>query len=113
VSNEIRKLKSELLQALGHPTRIAIVEELRGGEMTAGALSGKLGLDQANASQHLAVLRSRLVVSHRKEGSQVIYSLKDPALGEVLDLLRRICRSRLEESSNLLNEMGEGSAAAR
>ncbi|MBA3973453.1 MAG: transcriptional regulator [Candidatus Solibacter sp.] len=113
MSNDIRRLKSEILQALAHPTRIAIVEELRRGELTAGALSGKLGLDQANASQHLALLRSRQIVAYRKEGSQVIYSLKDPALGEVLDVLKRICKRRLEETMDLLDEIGEGRHAAR
>lgn len=113
MSNDIRRLKSEILQALAHPTRIAIVEELRRGELTAGALSGKLGLDQANASQHLAVLRSRQIVSYRKEGSQVYYSLKDPVLAEVLDLLKRICKRRLEETMNLLDEMSDGRTEAR
>ncbi|HNY40649.1 MAG TPA: metalloregulator ArsR/SmtB family transcription factor, partial [Bryobacteraceae bacterium] len=52
-------MKAEILQALAHPTRIAIVEELRKGETSAGALISQLGLDQANASQHLALLRAR------------------------------------------------------
>lgn len=113
MKTEIRRLKAEILQALAHPSRIAIVEELRGGEIAAGALSARLGLDQANASQHLAVLRSRHIVAYRKEGSQVFYSVKDPAMGEVLDLLKRICKSRLEETMNLLDEMGEERRAPR
>lgn len=108
-------MKAEILQALAHPTRIAIVEELRKGESTAGSLISRLGLDQANASQHLALLRARQIVSNRKAGSQVFYSLRDPALGEVIELLKRICKRRLEETMNLLEEMekepGAGSGA--
>ncbi|HNY41613.1 MAG TPA: hypothetical protein PKJ41_14525, partial [Bryobacteraceae bacterium] len=54
-----------------------------------------------------ALLRARQIVSHRKAGSQVFYSLHDPALGEVLELLRQICKRRLEESVHLLEEMGK------
>lgn len=111
MSDAIRRMKAEILQALAHPTRIAIVEQLRNGEATAGALIARLGLDQANASQHLALLRSRQIVSHRKAGSQVHYSLRDPALGEVLALLKGICKRRLEETMNLLEEIENEIAA--
>lgn len=107
MSSAIRRLKADILQAVAHPTRIAIVEELQRGETSAGALIARLGLDQANASQHLAILKTRQIVSHRKEGSQVFYSLRDPAMGEVLDLLKRMCKRRLEETMTLLEEMGE------
>lgn len=107
MSSALRRLKADILQAVAHPTRIAIVEELQRGETSAGALIARLGLDQANASQHLAILKTRQIVSHRKEGSQVFYSLRDPAMGEVLDLLKRMCKRRLEETMTLLEEMGE------
>jgi ArsR family transcriptional regulator len=107
MSTAVRQIKADILHALAHPTRIAIVEQLQRGEATAGALIAQLGLDQANASQHLALLRSRQIVSNRKAGSQVYYSLRDPAMGEVMELLKRICKRRLEETMNLLEEMGQ------
>jgi DNA-binding transcriptional ArsR family regulator len=107
MSIALRRLKAELLQAIAHPTRIAIVEELRLGEATAGKLISKLNLDQANASQHLAILKNRQIVTHRREGSTVLYSLRDPAMGEVLDLLKAMCKRRLEDTVNLLEGLGE------
>ncbi len=107
MSIAIRRLKADILQAVAHPTRIAIVEELQRGEMTTGGLIARLGLDQANASQHLAILKTRQIVAHRKEGSQVFYSLRDPAMGELIDLLTKMCKSRLEETMNLLGEIEE------
>src|SRR5947209_8224498 len=88
MSDPLRRFKSEIFQALGHPTRIAIVEALRNGELPAGKLIETLGLEQANASQHLAILRTKMVVINRKAGNQVFYSLRDPILIEVLDILR-------------------------
>ena len=83
----VRKFKADFFQGLGHPTRIAIVECLRDGEMGAGAIVGRLKLEQANASQHLAILRARRVVSSRREGNQIFYSVRDPRILEVLDIM--------------------------
>jgi len=93
----LRQFKSEIFQALANPTRIAIVEALRDGELSAGQLIGKLGLEQANVSQHLAVLRAKQIVVNRKAGNQVFYSIRDKALVEVLDILRRYFYSQLSE----------------
>jgi ArsR family transcriptional regulator len=105
VSQELRQFKAEIFQALGHPTRIAIVEALRDEEKSAGQLIEQLGLEQANASQHLAVLRSKQIVVSRKDGNQVFYSLRDPVLIEVLDILKRYFYSHLSQTMAMLKEM--------
>lgn len=101
----LRQFKAGIFQALGHPTRIAIVEILRDGEMMAGRLIERLGLEQANASQHLTLLRSRGILVNRKEGSHVYYSVRDPLLFEVLDLMRAYFENHLGESLSLLQEI--------
>jgi DNA-binding transcriptional ArsR family regulator len=105
MSHELRQFKAEIFQALGHPTRIAIVELLRKGEMAAGRLIEQLGLEQANASQHLAVLRGKQIVVSRKEGNQVFYSLRDPTLIEVMDILKRYFHSQLSQTVSMLKEI--------
>jgi DNA-binding transcriptional ArsR family regulator len=105
MTQELRRFKAEIFQALAHPTRIAMVELLRDGEMPAGQLIERLGLEQANASQHFAVLRSKQVVVRRKEGNQVFYSLRDPVLIEVLDVLKRYFYSQLSQTMSMLREM--------
>jgi DNA-binding transcriptional ArsR family regulator len=105
MGDALRQFKSEIFQALANPTRIAIVEALRDGEMSAGQLIEKLGIEQANASQHLSVLRSKMVVVSRKAGNQVFYSIRDPALIEVLDILRRYFYSQLSNTVNMLEEV--------
>lgn len=105
--NALRQFKAQVFQALAHPTRIAIVDALRDGEVSAGALVARLQLEQANASQHLAILRAKRIVVNRKVANQVYYSLRDPVLIEVLDLLRRYFSAHLHETVELLGEMGE------
>jgi DNA-binding transcriptional ArsR family regulator len=113
VSDSLRRFKAELFQALAHPTRIAIVEALRNGEMPAGKLIEELDLDQANASQHLSVLRSKMVVVNRKAGNQVFYSLRDPVLIEVLDILRRYFSAQLTDTLLLLEQIGQEEPARK
>jgi DNA-binding transcriptional ArsR family regulator len=110
MNESLRRFKAEIFQALAHPARIAIVEALRDGEVSAGKLHQLLGLEQANGSQHLAVLRSKMIVVNRKVGNQVFYSLRDPALVEVLDILRRYFYSQLSETKTMLEEIGQDAA---
>lgn len=101
----LRQFKANIFQALAHPTRIAILEVLRDGELPAGAIIARLGLEQANASQHLSVLRARNIVLSRREGNQIFYAVRDPLLIEMLDIMRRYFQAHVEESRHTLREM--------
>jgi len=101
----LRQFKAEIFQALAHPTRIAILDILREGELAAGAFSDRLGLEQANLSQHLAVLRARQIVTARKAGNQVFYSVRDPLILKMLDLLRRYFQKQVGESMAMLEQI--------
>jgi DNA-binding transcriptional ArsR family regulator len=110
VQTLLRSYKASLFQALSNPTRIAIVEVLRAGELSAGAIQEQLGIEQANLSQHLAILRSRQIVVNRKEGNQVFYSLRSAVLLDVLDIMRRYFQANLTEAVQMLGEIEAESA---
>lgn len=97
MQDALRQFKADFFQALAHPTRIAIVEQLRNGELSAGALIERLGVEQANISQHLGVLRAKNILVNRKAGNQVFYSVRDPLIIEVLDLMRRYFHAHMSE----------------
>jgi ArsR family transcriptional regulator len=80
VQNLLRSYKANVFQALAHPTRIAIIEALRDGELSAGAIQDRLSIEQANLSQHLATLRTRLLVMNRKEGTRFSIPCGIPSL---------------------------------
>jgi ArsR family transcriptional regulator len=105
MKDALRRFKADIFQALAHPTRIAILEFLSAGELSAGALIEKLGMEQANVSQHLAVLRAKQLVLTRKAGNQVFYSVRDPILTEVLKLMRTYFQAHLKESLSMLDEI--------
>lgn len=73
-----------LFHSLADPSRLAIVQQLRGGELRVRDLHETLGLAQSTVSQHVACLRECGLVTGRVEGRQVFYSLSRP---ELLDLL--------------------------
>jgi DNA-binding transcriptional ArsR family regulator len=106
MQDSLRSFKAGIFRALVHPTRIAIVELLRDdGEVAVSMVYERLGLEQANVSQLLAVLRARHIVAARKEGTQVFYSLRDRIIEKVLDLMRKYFHAHLEESLAMLQDM--------
>jgi DNA-binding transcriptional ArsR family regulator len=100
----MRQFKADFFQALAHPTRIAILDLLREGEFTVNAFVERLELEQANLSQHLAVLRTRQIVVTRKAGNQVFYSVRDPLLWKMLDVMRRYFQKQVGESVAMLEQ---------
>jgi ArsR family transcriptional regulator len=113
MDSPLRRFKAEIFRALSHPTRIAMVDLLRDGERSASQIIETLGLEQANASQHLAILRARQIVLGRKAGNQVFYSLRDPVLLRVLDLLRDYFYSQLSGTAHMLKELGRPATQGR
>ena len=103
----LHRFKADFFQAMAHPTRIAIVEQLRDGELSAGRLIDRLDMEQANVSQHLAILRAKQIVVNRKVGNQVFYWVRDPLIFQVLDTMKRYFKKHLTESRTLLKEMGK------
>ena len=62
----LRRFKAEVFQALAHPTRIHIAECLEDGERSVSTLVERIGIEPANLSQHLAILRPK--TSHQPQG---------------------------------------------
>jgi DNA-binding transcriptional ArsR family regulator len=107
----LRAYKASIFRALSHPTRIAILEVLHDGEFSARTIQEKLGIEQANLSQHLAVLRSRQIVLNRKEGNQVFYSIRNPVLVDVLDLMRAYFHANLADAIQMLGGLERETSA--
>jgi len=101
----IYALKAEFFRALGHPVRVRILQLLRDGEMSVGALQAELELDSSGTSQHLAALRKQGLLTSRKHGTSVYYAVKDERTLMLLQLAKAIISSNLEENRQLLDEL--------
>ena len=105
IAGELQTFKAQFFRALAHPTRIRMLEILRQGGRTVQELQEALTLDQPIVSQQLAVLRNQGIVSAQKEGLSVRYTLRDPLVGELLDVARRIFNNHLGNTRGLLREL--------
>jgi len=104
-THELQRFKAEFFKALAHPLRIRILEILRSGDHSVQELQAALHVDQSAVSQQLAVLRGKHVVAARKEGTTVRYTIRDGAVGELLDVARRIFNNHLVGTRTMLREL--------
>lgn len=100
-------LKADFFRVLGHPVRVRVLQLLRGGELSVGALQEALELDSSGTSQHLAALRKQGLVTSRREGTSVYYRVADPRTLELLELAKEIIASTLEHNMTLLGDLAE------
>lgn len=99
---ELELLHANICQALGDPKRIQILYALHGEPRYVSALADDLGMPQPTVSRHLQVLRQRSLVVTERDGQTVVYSLSDPRIIEILDVMRQIMRDALERQANVL-----------
>ena len=102
---DLSQFKAEFFKALAHPLRIKILDALRDGESWVNELCARLGAEQSNLSQPLAVLRSRNIVSARKNSNNVFYSVRDPAIFRLLDVAKEIFNNHLIDLTDLLAQL--------
>ena len=100
------RLHAEVCRVLTDPKRLMLLDVLREGEHSVGELAEELGCTLANASQHLAVLRSAGLVGTRRTGTTIMYNLAEPELVEACDVIHRIVGRRLAGRSAGVSETG-------
>lgn len=104
-SEPLSEIKAELFKALAHPARIRILEVLSGGERSVSEMQPLVGIEMSHLSQQLAVLRRARLVTGRKEGSSVVYTVRDDAVIELLRVTKRLLINSLSEASDLLADL--------
>jgi len=102
---ELQAFKAAFFKALAHPDRIRILELLVHHDRTVQQLQTALDLDQPVVSQQLAVLRANNVVAGTKSGVTVRYAVRDPLIGDLLAVARRIFDNQLVGTRNLLRTL--------
>lgn len=83
----VRAALAEVAKALGHEHRIELIEQLAQGPRSVEALAERVGLNLANASQHLQQLRRAGLVSTQRDGKRVVYRLTDDAETDIVSLV--------------------------
>jgi DNA-binding transcriptional ArsR family regulator len=84
------EIAASMLRAMAHPMRIAIVELLTNSKrLTVTEIYERLKIEQASASHHLNILKSKGLLDSKREGKMIFYSLKHNRLTEIIECLDR------------------------
>ena len=78
--------ESEILKVLGHPVRLKIVAGLCSQECNVKHIWECLGLPQATVSQHLALLKNKGIISGKRDGVEVHYSVIHPLAKRIIEI---------------------------
>jgi DNA-binding transcriptional ArsR family regulator len=105
MTTPLHQLKAEFFKTLGHPMRIRVLEMLSDRDHSVGEMLQELGVEASNLSQQLAVLRHSGLVTARREGSTVCYSLASDQVAELLAVAKSILTRVLADQIGLLNDL--------
>ena len=103
MNKEVQQFKADFFKALSHPLRVNILEFLCDGDKNVNELQILCGVEAAAVSQQLAILRNKNIVTSRKDGTRVLYSLQDPMIKELLSIAREIFNNHLVDTINRLD----------
>jgi len=101
-SQEHYRARANVAKAMGHPSRMLILDVLREGEMCVCELTPLVGADQSTVSRHLAVMKQAGLIQDRKEGSSVYYSLRIGCLEGFFQCIEKVLVDTLQRQQLLL-----------
>ena len=86
--------KAEVFKALGHPTRLAIVEKLADGELCVCHILEMFNIDMSTLSRHLSVLKNAEIVDDERRGKNIFYSLRCPCILDMFKCMEKVLAER-------------------
>ena len=112
LTDEAVELIARRFAVLAEPMRLRLLHLLMPGERHVNGLVEASGGTQANISRHLQTLAEAGIVARRKEGLQVFYSIADPSIFALCDLVCSSLEKQTARRATLLSPASKGRAAA-
>ncbi|MFZ5495126.1 MAG: ArsR/SmtB family transcription factor [Verrucomicrobiota bacterium] len=103
LSDEALELIAQRFATLSQPMRLRLVHALFAGEKNVTTLAGETGGTQTATSRHLQALTRAHILARRKEGLQVFYSIADPT---IFDLCEVVCGSLAKQLTRQASALG-------
>lgn len=112
ISADIRLKKSaEILKAMGHPSRIFIIETIADEKHCVCEITKMLNVDISTVSRHLSVLKNAGIISDEKRGNTVYYSLKAKCVLQFLTCINTMLFTQAETQISAVNGKSKSSAS--
>lgn len=102
MDKQIFQRHAELCQTLANPLRLEILSLLRDGEKRVNELAELTKVNQANVSQHLSILRGKGLVTARRDGTNIYYSIANSKIVRACDLIREVLIEQAAEDAELV-----------
>jgi ArsR family transcriptional regulator len=96
--------RAAILKALAHPSRLLIVEKLCEKPYCVCELTAMVGADTSTVSKHLSILKNAGIISDRKQGTSVYYSLEAPCLLRLLGCVESVIQKNLQRQLSYLEK---------
>jgi len=105
MEERVLELKAEILKALAQPTRLKILELLRGGEKCICEIVPAINGEQSNISRHISLMQKSHLVTTRKDGVRVMVKVRDPKIFEILDKVSSLLKNQMKEQEKLFAQI--------
>lgn len=99
------KLMAEVISAAGHEIRLAIMDYLKDSEKCVCDIAKHVDANRSNVSRHLSVMLNAGLVTQRKDGLKVMYSLRTPCILNITKCVTGVLRDRAEETKEILERL--------
>jgi ArsR family transcriptional regulator len=96
------ELQAQVVQAVAHPIRLAIVDYLADGEQCVCDIAEAVEAQRSNVSRHLSLMAAAGIVDCRKDGLRVIYRLSTPCVRNFLRCVTRVLEERIKSETAAL-----------
>jgi DNA-binding transcriptional ArsR family regulator len=97
----IFEMQAELCHAMGTPLRIEIMHLLRDRHLSVKAIASGTHQSQATISRNLKALRNAGLITPRRQGTNILYSVANPKLTAVCDLMREVLTEQIEHQAQI------------
>jgi ArsR family transcriptional regulator len=101
---QLNKMKAQIIQAAGHPIRLAIIDFLSNGEKCVCDIVENVQAQRSNVSRHLSSMVKAGVLENRKDGLKMMYSIKTPCILKFLGCVEDAVKEQIKNQSELLKE---------
>lgn len=102
---EIFELQADVCAALSNSRRLQILNCIKDREKSVSHMIDEIGINKANMSQHLTILRQKGLVLARRDGTQVFYRLASPRISEACSIMREVLVETLREKERIAHQL--------
>ncbi len=90
------EIRAKIIKAMAHPVRLMMIEFLKGGERSFTEMFALFKLDKSTISKHLLVMKEAGIVSSRKEGMDMIYTLDVPCITDFFGCVTAVIENKVK-----------------